>query len=259
MSSPVAHAAHAPQGFIRKYIFSLDHKVIGIQYYLPGAVQRVYRHVALAADALPHGQSHRAGRLVRQALAHGRGGRRDDAGTVSFADDHARHHHGVLRAHHGAAERLRQLFPADPDRRRGHGVPGPEHDVVLDHLRGAGGDGVGVLRAGRRAALRLDGLPAALRRRARHRSGRRHGPEPLDYQYRHLLRRVPDGRHQLHRHHRGPALQGHDADADAAHLLDLAGHRHPGPAGFRRAAGGRRAAAARPHRGHQLLPARRAC
>src|SRR5260370_30019361 len=33
MSSPVVHAHHAPQGFIRKYIFSLDHKVIGIQYY----------------------------------------------------------------------------------------------------------------------------------------------------------------------------------------------------------------------------------
>jgi cytochrome c oxidase subunit 1 len=32
----VAHDAHghaAPQGFIRKYVFSLDHKVIGIQYY----------------------------------------------------------------------------------------------------------------------------------------------------------------------------------------------------------------------------------
>src|SRR3954466_603335 len=31
-----AHAIHAhaaPQGFIRKYIFSLDHKVIGLQYY----------------------------------------------------------------------------------------------------------------------------------------------------------------------------------------------------------------------------------
>src|ERR1700730_13612204 len=25
---------HPPSGFIRKYIFSLDHKVIGIQYYL---------------------------------------------------------------------------------------------------------------------------------------------------------------------------------------------------------------------------------
>jgi len=35
MSSPIVHAAHhAPQGFIRKYIFSLDHKVIGIQYWL---------------------------------------------------------------------------------------------------------------------------------------------------------------------------------------------------------------------------------
>ena len=36
MSAPT-HSAHAaPQGFIRKYIFSLDHKVIGIQYYFLG-------------------------------------------------------------------------------------------------------------------------------------------------------------------------------------------------------------------------------
>src|SRR6476660_4496478 len=34
MSSSAAHSAHqAPTGFIRKYVFSLDHKVIGIQYY----------------------------------------------------------------------------------------------------------------------------------------------------------------------------------------------------------------------------------
>jgi len=34
MATPVAvHAHAAPQGFIRKYIFSLDHKVIGIQYF----------------------------------------------------------------------------------------------------------------------------------------------------------------------------------------------------------------------------------
>jgi cytochrome c oxidase subunit 1 len=34
MSSPIVHAAHeAPKGFVRRYIFSLDHKVIGIQYY----------------------------------------------------------------------------------------------------------------------------------------------------------------------------------------------------------------------------------
>src|SRR6476469_1014606 len=34
MSSSEAHAGHqAPTGFIRKYVFSVDHKVIGIQYY----------------------------------------------------------------------------------------------------------------------------------------------------------------------------------------------------------------------------------
>src|SRR5690349_15534858 len=33
MVAQEAHAHGAPQGFIRKYVFSLDHKVIGIQYY----------------------------------------------------------------------------------------------------------------------------------------------------------------------------------------------------------------------------------
>ena len=28
------HHHEAPRGFIRKYIFSLDHKIIGIQYWL---------------------------------------------------------------------------------------------------------------------------------------------------------------------------------------------------------------------------------
>src|SRR5579885_581612 len=32
-TSATIHSHAAPQGFIRKYIFSLDHKVIGIQYY----------------------------------------------------------------------------------------------------------------------------------------------------------------------------------------------------------------------------------
>jgi cytochrome c oxidase subunit I len=32
-TSEIVHAHAAPQGFIRKYIFSLDHKVIGIQYF----------------------------------------------------------------------------------------------------------------------------------------------------------------------------------------------------------------------------------
>ena len=76
----------------------------------------------------------------------------------------------------------------------------------------------------------------------------RHGPDAVDHRHRDLLRRVADGRAQLHRHHRRPALQGHDADAHAADLLDLAGHRDSRPARLRRAAGRRHPAAARPHR-----------
>jgi cytochrome c oxidase subunit I len=33
MATPITLHSHAPQGFIRKYIFSLDHKVIGLQYF----------------------------------------------------------------------------------------------------------------------------------------------------------------------------------------------------------------------------------
>src|SRR5215468_4172688 len=36
MSAPAHAAHHAPSGFWRKYVFSLDHKVIGIQYYFLG-------------------------------------------------------------------------------------------------------------------------------------------------------------------------------------------------------------------------------
>jgi hypothetical protein len=46
-------------------------------------------------------------------------------------------------------------------------------------------------------------------------------------EHRHLLRRLADGRHQLHRYHRGSAREGDDPDAHAAHLLDLVHHRHP--------------------------------
>ena len=56
-----AHAAHAhaaPQGFVRKWVFSLDHKVIGLQYLFPGADGGVRRHVSLAADAHPLDLAH---------------------------------------------------------------------------------------------------------------------------------------------------------------------------------------------------------
>ena len=41
------HAEHEPQGFVRRYIFSMDHKVIGIQYLLTAMF------VAIVAGGLP--------------------------------------------------------------------------------------------------------------------------------------------------------------------------------------------------------------
>src|SRR5271168_41164 len=32
-SQPAVHHHAPPQGFVRKYVFSLDHKIIGLQYY----------------------------------------------------------------------------------------------------------------------------------------------------------------------------------------------------------------------------------
>ena len=80
MSSPVAHTAHpAPQGFIRKYIFSLDHKVIGIQYYFLGLFS-VFLGMSLSLLMRYHMvQPERRSLVVREALAHRRGRRRDDA------------------------------------------------------------------------------------------------------------------------------------------------------------------------------------
>ncbi len=80
MSSPVAHAAHhAPQGFIRKYVFSLDHKVIGIQYYFLGLFS-VFLGMSLSLLMRFHmvNPDVEVG-VVRQAVAHRRGRRRDDA------------------------------------------------------------------------------------------------------------------------------------------------------------------------------------
>ncbi len=44
-------AHHAPTGFIRKYIFSIDHKVIGIQYILLALFSVVHGHDDVGADA----------------------------------------------------------------------------------------------------------------------------------------------------------------------------------------------------------------
>ena len=193
---------HPPTGFIRKYIFSLDHKVIGIQYYFL-ALFSVFVGMALSLLMRIH--------LVwpNLKLPFTPGGH-DDAGAVSGAGDHARLDHGVHGADHRAAVGLRKLLLADSDRRRGHGVSGPQHAFVLDHVRFAVRAGLGVLRYRRRAHLRLDRLSAAERAWADHRARARRGPNAVGHRPGDLLPGVAVGRAEFHRHHGGPARQGHD-------------------------------------------------
>ena len=200
------HGQHQPpSGFIRKYIFSIDHKVIGIQY-LSLALFSVFLGMALVApDALASGVAERALVLLQ--------GRPDDAGAISGADDHARHDHGLHGADHGAAIGIRQLFPAHSDWRGGHGVPGPEHAFVLDDVRFPDGDGRRVFCGGRRADRRLD-LVSAVERAGRNcRSRARRGRDAVDCRTGDLLRRVADGRAELHYHADRSSREGHDARA----------------------------------------------
>ncbi len=54
-AEPAVHHLAPPQGFIRKHVFSLDHKVIGLAVLRPGACRRFYRHGSFLANAAPLG------------------------------------------------------------------------------------------------------------------------------------------------------------------------------------------------------------
>ena len=195
MHAEAVHRHEAPKGFIRKYIFSLDHKVIGIQYYFL-ALFSVFVGLTLSILMRLHlvWPQRAAFRCSTSSRPLGAPGGVITSGVLPLAADPARHDHGFLRAHHGAAERLRQLLSAHPDRRRGHGLPAAQHAVVLDDLRGPGGSDGHLLRPRRPADCRLDGLPAAERRGRRGRAGRWLGRNALDGLHRHFLRGSHAGR-----------------------------------------------------------------
>ncbi len=254
-------AHHAPTGFIRKYIFSIDHKVIGIQYLLLALFSVVLGMLMSVLMRMKMTWPDHALAHPRHALPGGRARGRDDAGVLPLARHHARDDDGLLRADDGAAGRLRQLLPAHPDRRRRHGVPLLEHAVVLGHVHGARrarGRHLRLGRLGHRADGGLDGLRAALGHRApAQRAGAGDGRQPLGHQHRHLLRRLAARRAELHRHAFEPAHEGHVPDEDAADVLGVVHDRRAGAALVPGAAGGGRAALPRPQRGHELLRPRR--
>ena len=145
--------AHAPQGFIRKYIFSLDHKVIGIQYFFL-ALTAVFVgmflsllmriHLVWPNAVLPLVGEIKPETYLSLLTMHG-------TIMVFFV---------LTTAPQGG---IWKLFPAHSDWRAGYGVPGPEHAFVLDDVCGIRGDPGGVLCDGRRSAARVDGIRSAQR------------------------------------------------------------------------------------------------
>ena len=259
MSSPAAHTAHhAPTSFIRKYVFSLDHKVIGIQYYFL-ALFSVFVGMALSL-------------LMRFHMVY------PDAKVAWFEKLWPTGAAGgmmtpelylSLMTMHGTIMVFFVLTTAPQSGFGNYFLPiqiGAEDMAfpVLNMLSfwttfvALVRDGGGVLR--RRAARRSRGWTAYPPLSA---LGAIAGPgEGMGQTLWIISIAIFCGASLM-----GAInfiattvdlrAQGHDADAHAADLLDLARHRHPRPARLRGAAGGRHPAAARPHRRHQLLHSRR--
>ena len=136
---PHAHDAeheHHELGFWRKYIFSTDHKVIGIQYGLCGLIFLFFGfclmmlmrwQLAYPGQALP---------VIGKWLPHIFGadcdaGRQDDAGVLQLVRRDARHDHDLPRRRAAGVRRLRQFRRAAANRRAGHDLSESERRQFL--------------------------------------------------------------------------------------------------------------------------------
>ena len=154
----------------RKYIFSTDHKIIGIQFLFSSVIfllvggalallvriQLAWPHaeIPILRDWFPDN----GGRMPRNLLQH--------------ALQHARLGHDLLR-HHSVSDRgVRQLHDSADDRGQGHGVSDAEHDVVLVHVARVRADPGQLLRRGGRPGRGLDFLSDAVQHRPAARPGR---------------------------------------------------------------------------------------
>ena len=173
VAAPAHHAAHEAHheealGFWRKYIFSVDHKVIGIQYAITGLLFLLFGFSLMMLMrwqlAYPEAALPLLGRIFGETRMPG--------GTMlpEFYNE--------LGAMHGTIMVFLGVVPlavggfgnyrdAAPDRRAGHGLPEDEHDELLVLLPRRRGHARQLLRARRRGAVGMDVLPAA----------RRHGAE----------------------------------------------------------------------------------
>ena len=143
----VSHEAHDEVlGFWRMYVFSLDHKVIGIQYAITGLLFLLFGFCLDDADALAAGLSRAVPLPLIGSLL---GEARMPGGTMlpEFYNEFGAMH-GTIMVFLGdraaGLRGVRQLRRAAPDRRAGHGLPADQHGQLLvllprrrDHARSA--------------------------------------------------------------------------------------------------------------------------
>ena len=198
-------STHEELGFWRKYVFSLDHKVIGIQYAITGLLFLLFGFTLMMLMRFQLAYPGQPIPLIGTWF-----GAANAPGGVMLPE-----FYNQLGAMHGTIMVFLGVVPlavggfgnyrdAAADRRARHGVPEAQHDELL-----------GVLLRRRDRCSRASSCPAAPRSRA----GRRIRRSPTS-------RRRPDdvaGRHdvpdhvvaarlgQLHRHDRAAAREGPDA------------------------------------------------
>ena len=102
--------AHSATSFIRKHVFSLDHKVIGKQYY-GLALVAVFVGMVLSWLMRIHLAWTNAAIPGLQLLSkNGAPGGVMTPGVLPAVDDHARHDHGLFCAYHGALRGFGNYF-----------------------------------------------------------------------------------------------------------------------------------------------------
>src|SRR5580698_2728616 len=221
---------HAPTSFISKHVFSLDHKVIGKQYY-GMALLAAFVGMGLSWLMRLHlGWTNAAIPGLHLLTKNGAPG---DVMTPEF--------YLQLMTMHATIMVFFVLTTAPfaafgnyflpPGRRRGHAVSAFQHDVVLGHVRRLPGFGVFIFCGHGADSRRLDPVrPVECDRRSR-RSRRRHRRGSLGAFDCHLLRWSTAWLAEFHHHHTGYADARHEFVAAAAQRLGLVHYVVHGPYG----------------------------
>src|SRR3989442_15792603 len=242
----------APRGGLRADLHLLDRSQDDrAPVPVPGALHDDPRGPAGADGPLGAGLARDAG--ARPRLDPHRDRRHTGAIAAQHGLHHARDPHDLLRHHADPGRRFRQLLHPAHDRGPGHGLPLPQHAVLLGGRALGHPDAQRFLRPGRARGRRVDLLRAAQRGAGVH--GDQLGAEPVVHQPLRPRCFVDDGGDQLHHDHHQHAGARDEALPHAAGGVVAVHHRHPAAPGPARAHLGRGHAPLRPHAGHELVQA----